>query len=214
MLVDAPDALSTTMTKQDINFFEVFAADSGEFRRTLFTYVDTNERAWAREAHDIRKPDLTDRYLRATLRKIPDRVVFPKMAQDITLLPQHSASADLFLKRPQINCLLEEFEGSIVPRMFFEGVQVMKFLVQHPHPNIVPYHGCVVKRGHITGIALTRNPAILDHRIHKDASDVDLDRFESLCRDAIDHNDLNPSNIALDSRDDPVIVDWGEKIMD
>lgn len=94
---------------------------------------------------------------------------------------------------------------------------MLEFLAQHPHPNIVRYHGCVVKRGYITGIALTRYHKILEHRFHDNASDLDLDRFECQCRDAIDHihslgvahNDLNPSNIALDGIDDPVIIDWG-----
>lgn len=75
----------------------------------------------------------------------------------------------------------------------------------------------MVKRGYITGIALTRYQKILNHRFHDDASDLDLDRFERQYRDAIDHihslglahNNLNPSNIALDRHDNPVIIDWG-----
>ncbi|EME45929.1 hypothetical protein DOTSEDRAFT_51542 [Dothistroma septosporum NZE10] len=224
MLADAPNKQSTKLTKQDVNLFEVFAADTGAFRRTLFTYVDTNEQAWAGEAHNIRKYDLTDQALQANLRKIPDQHVFPKVTQEITLLPQQSDVTKLFLKRPQIHCLLEEFGGSIVPQMLFEEVQVLEILARHPHPNIVPYHGCVVKRGYITGIALTRYRKFLEHRFcddddddDDDASDLDLGRFECQCRDAIDHihslglahNDLNPSNIALDDHDNPVILDWG-----
>ncbi|OQN95407.1 hypothetical protein B0A48_18593 [Cryoendolithus antarcticus] len=217
MIADATDILSASLTKQDVNLFEVFAADSGAFRRTLFTYVDANERAWAGQVHNKRKYDLTEQDLRTNLRNIPDHVVFPKMSQDITLLPKHSDVTELFFKRPQIHCLLEEFGGRIVPQMLFEEVQVMEFLAQHPHPNIVTYHGCVVKRSHITGIALTRYQKILDHRFYDDASNLDLDRFERQCRDAINHihslglahNDLNPSNIALDKFDDPVILDWG-----
>ncbi|KAK0246871.1 hypothetical protein LTS09_017987 [Friedmanniomyces endolithicus] len=133
------------------------------------------------------------------------------MTRDITLLPQNSDVTELFLKRPQIHCLLEEFGGRIVPQMLFEEVQVMEILARHPHPNLVPYHG------HITGIALTQYQKILDDRFHNDASELDLDRFERQCRDAIGHihslglahNNLNPSNIALDSYDVPVILDWG-----
>ncbi|KAM3417751.1 hypothetical protein BST61_g5982 [Cercospora zeina] len=217
MLADTPDQQHTKLTKHDVNLFEVFAADTGAFRRTLFTYVDTNEQAWAGEAHNIRKYDLTDQDLRSNLRMVPDHDVFPRTTQDITLLPHNSDLAKLFLKRPQIHCLLEEFGGSIVPQILFEEVQVLEFLARHPHANVVPYHGCMVKRGHITGIALTRYQKILEHRFYDDASDLDLDRFECQCRDAIDHihslglahNDLNPSNIALDNDDNPVIIDWG-----
>ncbi|OQN95346.1 hypothetical protein B0A48_18666 [Cryoendolithus antarcticus] len=216
MLVDATNNMPTTLTKQDVNLFEVFAADSGAFHRTLFTYVDTDERAWAGQAH-VRKYDLTDEDLRTNLRRIPDDDAFPKMTQDITLLPQHYEASKLFLKRPQIHCLLEEFGGSIVPQMLLEEAQILEFLACHPHQNIVPYHGCVVRRGHITGIGLTRYQKILDHRFYDDASDLDLHRFERQCRDAVSHihslglahNDLNPSNIALDSNDDPIIIDWG-----
>lgn len=217
MPADVPDNLSEALTKQDVSLFEVFAAEDGAFRRTLFTHVDAQGRAWAGEAHNIRKHDLTDQDLRANLRKIPDQDVFPQATGDITLMPQHHDASKLFVKRPQIHCLLDEFGGSTVPQMLFEEVRVMEFLAQHPHPNIVPYYGCVVHRGHITGIALPRYQKILDHRFHEDASGLDLDRFERQCRDAIDHihslglahNDLNPSNIALDSHDDPVIIDWG-----
>ncbi|KAK0840353.1 hypothetical protein LTS02_017218 [Friedmanniomyces endolithicus] len=183
MATDTPNSVSSTVTKQDVNLFEVFAADSGAFRRTLFTYVDTDERAWAGEAHKIRKYDLTDEYIRVNLQKIPDHDAFPKMAQDISLvLPQHSDATELFFKRPQIHCLLEEFGGSIVPQMLLEEAQ-----------------------------------KILGHLFYDDASGIDLDRFERQCRDAIDyihslglaHNDLNPSNIALDRNNDPVIIDWG-----
>ncbi|KAF2757382.1 hypothetical protein EJ05DRAFT_476650 [Pseudovirgaria hyperparasitica] len=217
MSADAPEDPRKTLTKRKVNLFEAFAVDSGLFKRTLFTYIDTNERAWAGEALEIRKFDLTDADLRKNLREVPDHDAFPKMDQGVTLLPQHADITKLFLKRPQIHCLLREFGGSIVPQMFREEVQVLEFLAQHPHPNIVPYHGCVVKRGYITGIALTRYQKILDHRFHDDASGLDLDRFERKCQDAIKHihalglahNDLNPSNIALDSNDDPILIDWG-----
>lgn len=81
----------------------------------------------------------------------------------------------------------------------------------------VSYHGCVVSRGHITGIALDRLPKILDHRFLDDAFDFDEQGFENKLRSAIEHihglglahNDLNPTNIALDERDHPIVIDWG-----
>jgi serine/threonine protein kinase len=208
---------SANLAKQDVSLFEVFSTDSGKFSRTLFTYIDTDERAWAGDIHHIRKYYLTDQDLRANLRRVPDHKAFPKATQDLTLLPKGLDASEIFLKRPQIHSLLDEFGGSIVPQMFLDEIQVMEFLVQHPHPNIVSYHGCVVKRGYITGIALTRYQTILDNRFHRDASNLNLDQFKKRVRDAIDHihalglahNDLNPSNIALDSHDDPVIIDWG-----
>lgn len=220
MLTGETEALlSSTVTKHDVNLFEVFAANNGAFRRTIFTYVDFDDRAWVGEARGVRKYDLTDEILRSNLRQIPDDVVFPQAiaVEDVTLLSQQSDVAKLFLKRPQVHCLLEEFGGSIIPQMLLEEVQVMEFLRRHPHPNIVPYHGCVVRRGYITGIALTRYQNILDHRFRDDVSGLDLDRFEQKLRDAIGHihalgiahNDLNPANIAMDSNDDPVIIDWG-----
>ncbi|CAK4005491.1 serine threonine- kinase [Lecanosticta acicola] len=220
MLTDAAEAPSTkAITKQDVSLFEVFAADSGAFRRTIFTYVDFDHRAWAGEALGIRKYNLADQDIRLNIRQIPDDDVFPKLVavEDATLLSQHADAPELFLKRPQIHCLLEEFGGSIVPQMLLEEVHIMEFLARHPHPNIVPYHGCVVRRGYITGIALTRYQKILDHRFHTDTSGLDLNRFEQKLRDAISHihalglahNDLNPTNIALDSNDDPIVIDWG-----
>ncbi|KAK3045709.1 hypothetical protein LTR09_012743 [Extremus antarcticus] len=180
------------------------AMDHGDFKPENIIvdqeYNVKGMRGTPSEAYAIRKYDLTDQDLRAKLRKIPDRDAFPKMTQDITLLPPLSDVTKLFFKRPQIHCLLEEFGGSIVLQMFLEEVQAMEFLARHLHPNIVPYHGYVIKRGHVTGIALTRYQKILDHHFYNDASDLDLDRFERQCRDAIDrihslglaHNDPRP----------------------
>nr|POE90139.1 hypothetical protein CFP56_20606 [Quercus suber] len=217
MLADTLDSLSSNVIKQEVNLFEVFAADNGAFRRTLFTYVDKNERAWAGEVHNIRKYDLTDEDIRTKLQLVPEPNMFPELIQGVTLLDPDLDIRKLFFKRPQIHALFEEFGGSIVPQLLLEEVQVMEFLARHPHPNIVPYHGYMVRRGRITGITLTRYSKTLEHRFFDDASDIDLDRFERLCRDAtsrihdlgLAHNDLNPSNIALCNHDDPVIIDRG-----
>nr|POF07087.1 hypothetical protein CFP56_31711 [Quercus suber] len=34
----------------------------------------------------------------------------------------------------------------LLPRMLLEEVEVLETLQQSPHPNLVQYHGCVVKR--------------------------------------------------------------------
>lgn len=150
------------------------------------------------------------------LHKVEDQIAFPAAPHDITLAKKDDLMKR-FVKRPQAHCLLNEFEAPLVPQMLLDEVYILQQLMENPHPNIVRYHGCIVNRGHITGIALERLPTTLDHRFLNDASGFDEQEFEIELRSAIDHihllglahNDLNPTNIALNEHDRPIIIDWG-----
>jgi serine/threonine protein kinase len=93
----------------------------------------------------------------------------------------------------------------------------LEFLKQNHHPNIVRYHGCTVNRGRITGIALEKYGVILQYRYEDVPNDLDIAACMNGIRAGVKHlhslglahNDLNPSNIALDGDDTPVILDFG-----
>lgn len=213
--VDLPDVTRKT----DVTLFEAYDIETGAFRRSMFTYFDSTNHAWIGENHRTRKRDLTINDLVSGLRKVADDVAFPKAPHDITLATSSDVTKS-YIKRPQAHCLLNEYEAPLVPQILLHEVHILEQLAKHPHTNMVQYRGCVVDRGHITGIALDRLPKTLDHRffLHDDdTSSFDVQKFESELRSAISHihglglahNDLNPSNIGLDEQDRAIFIDWG-----
>lgn len=212
----SPGESPNILCKNDVRLFEAHDIETGSFRRSMFTYIDSSDRVWIGENHHVRKRDLTLHDLSSGLRRVADAVVFPEASLDITLVTREKLATS-FIKRPQAHCLLNQYQAPLVPRILLDEVNILEQLMRNPHPNVVSYHGCVVNRGHITGIALDRLPMVLDHRFLDDASGFDEQVFERELRSAIEHihrlglahNDLNPSNIGLNEQDHPVIIDWG-----
>jgi serine/threonine protein kinase len=123
---------------------------------------------------------------------------------------------NLFIKRPKTACADNEYEIKLVPRIISEEAEIMEALKDHPHPNIVKYYGCTVNRGRITGPALERYSVILQYRYKDVPHDLDVDACMNGIRAGVKHlhslgyahNDLNPMNIAIDSDDNPIILDF------
>ncbi|KXT03891.1 hypothetical protein AC579_6237 [Pseudocercospora musae] len=201
----------------DVKMFEAFHFETGAFIRCFYTYFDDEHRAWIGQNTKLRKYDLLLGDIVLSLRKIPDEMAFPEAPEQITMVPLFDP-AKHFVKRPQVHCLSDEFESTLIPQMHIEEARILEYLKQHPHPNIVPYHGCVIKHGRIVGIVLKRLHKTLEQRLRdSDASNLNVEILEKQLRSAIAHihalglahNDLNPSNLALDESDQLAIIDWG-----
>ncbi|KAF2230089.1 hypothetical protein EV356DRAFT_454555, partial [Viridothelium virens] len=107
--------------------------------------------------------------------------------------------------------------AKLLPRLLREEAEILEFLKHHHHPNLIRYHGCTVNRGRITGIVLDKHEVVLQYCYEDVPHDLDI----AACMDGIRagvrhlhslglaHNDLNPTNVALDSDDDPIILDFG-----
>lgn len=203
-------------SKRDLtSLSEVTDYETGEFLRSTFTYVDDEDNAWVGRAPGIRKYDLTVDDLKRELRRIPDEKIYP--LHTWMSVVSEADRKNFFIKRPKLSCADNEYEIKLVPRILFEEAEVLEFLNQHHHPNIVPYHGCIVNRGRITGLALKRYEVILKYRFEDVPHDLDI----AICMRGIRagmrhlhslgfaHNDLNPTNIALDGDDNPIILDFG-----
>ena len=212
-----PLSPSNILSKKQLEALcEVSDFETGEFLRSTFTYIDEHDFAWFGQARGVRKYDLTAHELRKSLRLIPDEKIYPKVTPSITVVPTERQT-DFFVKRPKLLCLDNEEEAKLLPPMVIEEAKVLEFLKLNHHPNLVRYHGCVVKRGRITGIALERHAMILQYRYEDDERYLDV----NACLDGIRaglrhlhslglaHNDLNPTNIALDEEDNPIILDFG-----
>jgi serine/threonine protein kinase len=86
-----------------------------------------------------------------------------------------------------------------------------------PHPHIVHYYGCRIKRGRITAILFEKLEKNLTKYIHTpEFQHLDKKKFMEALESAIEHlhslglahNDLNPNNIMV-RNGLPVLVDFG-----
>ncbi|KAF1993989.1 hypothetical protein P154DRAFT_47441 [Amniculicola lignicola CBS 123094] len=210
------DSVLNIHSKRDLtSLSEVTDYKTGAFLRSTFTYVDNEDIAWVGRAPGIRKYDLTVEDLKRELKRIPDEKIYPLHTWMSVVL--ETDRKNLFIKRPKISCADNEYEIKLVPRILFEEAEVLEFLKQHQHPNIIKYYGCIVNRGRITGLALEKYGVILQYRYEDVPHNLDIAACMNGIRNGVRHlhslglahNDLNPSNIALDSDDNPIILDFG-----
>ncbi|KAH8714801.1 kinase-like domain-containing protein [Phaeosphaeriaceae sp. PMI808] len=220
MLIEQPQAESVLCpdirSKRDLTTLsEVTDYETSKFLRSTFTYVNKEGIAWFGRVPGIRKYDLSVEDLKRELRRIPDEKIYP-LHTWMSVVPEVDQK-NLFIKRPKISCADNEYEVKLVPQMLFEEAEILEFLKQHHHPNIVNYHGCTVNRGYITGLALERYEVILQYRYEDVPHDLDIAACMNGIRAGVRHlhslglahNDLNPTNIALDNNDNPIILDFG-----
>lgn len=84
-----------------------------------------------------------------------------------------------------------------------EALEVLA--ARRPHPNIVGYHGCHVRRGYITGIMLDRHLCDLNSHLKNGYVVEDKEHFIASLESAIHllhsfgwaHNDLTPTNVLV-----------------
>lgn len=138
------------------NICEVEDYETGAFKRTTFTYVDDQDVAWFGQTPNKRKYDLTVEDLNQLLQRIPDDKIYPLLTSFISTV-SNAGRKNLFIKRPKLLCLDNEQETKLLSRMLLEEAEVLEFLKQHQHPNLIRYHGCTTNRGRITGIALDKH---------------------------------------------------------
>jgi len=203
-------------SKRDLTTLsEITDYETGAFLRSTFVYVDEQDNAWFGRTPGIRKYDLTVDDIQRELRRIPDEKIYP--LHTWMSVVSEADRKKFFIKRPKISCVDNEYEVKLLPRILFEEAEVLEFLKQHRHPNIIRYHGCTVNRGFITGIALEKHRVILQYRYQDVPHDLDIAACMSGIRVGVKHlhslglahNDLNPTNIALDGDDNPIILDFG-----
>ncbi|KAF1958433.1 kinase-like protein [Byssothecium circinans] len=198
---------------------EEFDGETNEFRYTTFATIDKDDIAYFGKLN-LRKNNITFEQLSSALAPIPDHDVFPEWpSQGITKAPD-ALPTNLYVKRPDLafyDLFQEHNVLNLIPKGLLEEAQAMEMLSQHPHPNIIHYHGCRVHRNRITGLVLDRHPCTLNDYLKNKVGSVDKKPFMLALESAISHlhsldwahNDLNPKNVLVDKAGMPVLIDFG-----
>ena len=135
----------------------------------------------------------------------------------LTIAPSTLDDRMVFVKRPGLNCY-ETMKGTpYIPMVLLEETLIMEEISKSPHPNIITYHGCNVRRGRIASIVLEK----LDQTLTQYIATRTMPRLDSVSflqqlNDALAyihslglaHNDINPDNIMI-KKGSPTLIDFG-----
>lgn len=193
--------------------------DTGDFQYTMLAAVEDDMLYYGEL--DKPKVDSSLQDVTESLAPIPDEEIFPGWPQhmDLTKAPVE-LPPDMFVKRPKM-ALYDIFSRHKAVHLLSQGLveeaEAMEVLSSHPHPNIVGYHGCHVRRGHITGLVLDRHQHDLTSYLKSGNTIQRKDLFMQSLESAIHHlhslgwahNDLNPTNVLVAENESPILIDFG-----
>lgn len=194
--------------------------ETGEFLCTSFA-VAADDIVYTGQLN-TRKTDITLQQITAALNPIPDEVIFPKYptSPDAPLTRAPEILPDnVYIKRPALSTynIYKKYNGlNTLRKCLLQEAQAMQVFSKHPHPHIIRYHGCVVKRGYITGLVLDRHASDLEAYLENDRGRINKESFMAALESAIyhlhslgwAHNDLDPSNILVDASGMPVLINF------
>jgi hypothetical protein len=205
---------------EDLTFIsEEVDPDSNEFQYTSFGLIDDTDTFHYGQLNNP-KTSISLENLTAALNPIPDNTILPPWPPSEANLRKapDPPPANVHIKRPTLELYSMLKKMGIEKQMssaLVAEAQVLEELSQHPHPNLIRYHGCRVARGHITGLVLDRHPH--DLQIHvKHGYELDKALFMAALESVIlhlhglgwAHNDLTPTNVLVSEAGMPVLIDF------
>ncbi|OAQ97387.1 hypothetical protein LLEC1_04214 [Akanthomyces lecanii] len=200
--VESSDEKPPVLSLQDLTIVEAFDPGATEAKYVTFYQVTPEDELYFGQLFK-KKKEITLSEYSAALEHVPDSEIYPTIPQDtpLTIAPDDLDDVSAFIKRPGLNCY-EEMKGSdFIPKGVLEETLIMEQVSQTPHPSIVGYRGCRVRRGRITALVLQR----LDKTLQQHALESAVAYLHSL---GLAHNDINPGNI-MARRGMPVLIDFG-----
>jgi serine/threonine protein kinase len=181
--------------------------------------VDDDDVMYYGQINESKLKNTYEQYASA-LSPVSDEDVFPKVPPNTQLrLAPHPPAHNIYIKRPQIKNydIYKDLEFlEVMPAMMLDEIHALEIIAQSPHPNIIGYHGCRVRRGYITGLVLDRYESDLDQHLRENGN-IDKGPLMDALEDAIRHlhslglahNDINPANIMVNADGMPVLADFG-----
>ncbi|KAF2254812.1 serine/threonine-protein kinase-like protein [Trematosphaeria pertusa] len=198
--------------------YEAFSGEDDEHGNPIFLYSSfgfiTNEYVAYFGQSNLRKYELTPKDIKDSLKLLPDEDVYPKAPSNVTVFST-PIDSNVFLKGPKLNTAFKD--TGLLPKLLLREVEIMELLMRNPHPYIIGYRGCMIKRGRIVGLVLDRHPMTLKQRLKKGARHFNVESCMKKIISAVHHlhslglahNDLTPMNIMIDESDTPIVIDYG-----
>ncbi|KAK3291991.1 kinase-like domain-containing protein [Chaetomium fimeti] len=209
---------SPTLSLRDLTIVETRDRGSTVSKFVTFYWASPEEEVYFGQLFKNKK-DITLSEYNAALAQIPDSEIYPRVPEDIplTLAPDDLDNVSAFIKRPGLNWYdLAKGTDSISRELLGETL-AMERISKTPHPHIIRYLGCRVRRGRITSLFVERLDQTLTQYIHEPGfAQLDKSKFVEALDSAVAylhslgcaHNAINPDNIMV--RDGmPVLIDFG-----
>jgi serine/threonine protein kinase len=217
-----PPVISSWSELAKSGLYETFDKETHEFLYTAFIVVDDDDALYFGLLR-IPKLQITLDQAASALQQVPDEDVFPEVPQDaqLTIAPDDLDLDACYIKRPRLSMYHEYKKDDClyaIPTLVLDELHALQAVSQHPHPGIIRYHGCRVRRGRITGLVLDRHPHSLRDHVQDGAGHMEKEAFMAALESAVRHlhsavgfahNDINPANILVDAAGMPVLVDFG-----
>jgi len=205
---------------EDLAFFYEEVDEAGEFQYATFAVVDEDDTAYFGKLNHP-KHSITFEQLTSALTPIPDEGIFPEWAPSSVILTraQDTLPANTYVKHPNLyeyDVLEKSSVVNLLSKDLLEEAKVMEILSQYPHPNIIHYYGCRVRRNRITGLVLDRHPISLIDYVMDKVGPVHKEPFMQALESAIyhlhslgwAHNDVNPGSVLVNKEGMPVLIDF------
>ncbi|KAJ4139877.1 hypothetical protein NW768_001224 [Fusarium equiseti] len=169
--------LGTPTSVDDLFLVELNDPETSNHQKT-FLWMSEDDNVFFGRASTNEEMTLDD-YIKA-LEPVPDKDLFPELPADTELtIAFNNDEGSYFCKRPDLFQFEPGFDFE-TPKQVLGETLIMETLAQNPHPNIIQYKGCRVKRGRITGIVVDKYEKSLEQFI-KTAEVNDLDLGSFLC---------------------------------
>ncbi|KAK5988163.1 hypothetical protein PT974_12303 [Cladobotryum mycophilum] len=203
---------------QDLTIIESWDTETKTAKYVTFYHITPEEEVFFGQSFK-NKRDMSLEEFQAALEHIKDEELFPEVPANVelTIAPENWDNSTAFIKRPGLICYESVKGTNFITKSMMDETLIMEQISKNPHPHIVHYHGCHVRRGRITAIVIE----LLDKTLTQYVSTLEfeaLDRpkFIAALESAVDHlhsmglahNDINPDNIMVKDGM-PVLIDLG-----
>ncbi|KAG4264777.1 serine/threonine-protein kinase [Fusarium proliferatum] len=215
----APDKIPPpARSLKDLTIIEAWDTETNKPRYVTFYHVTPDEEMFFGQSTKP-KMELSFAEFTAALHYVQEEEIYPEVPKDVNLklAPDDIDDSLVYVKRPGLNNY-EAMKGTdFVPKELLAETLTMEKVSQTPHPNIVGYYGCRVRRGRITAIVLERlDQTLQQYSNTPEFENLDKPRFLEALESAVHHihslglahNDINPHNIMVKDAM-PVLIDFG-----